>query len=109
MVTVADEQIDDNVLQEDEERLTGDDIEVGEAVEEGMWICEDVTEEEDDARVIQEDYELLRRFDAFTERIRERLRDNPAEMRPALTRYLEQGEKLTTVAALSSALHSFGM
>ena len=102
-----DEENDANVLPKDE-LLTGDDIEVSEAVEEGMWICESVTEEENDAKVLWEDDELLRRFDAFNERVKERFRDNPAELRPALTRYLQQAEKLSTVAALSSALHCFG-
>ena len=58
--------------------------------------------------MLQEDDELLRKFDAFHVKVREIVRDNPAEMRPALTRYLQQGEQLTNMAGMSSALHCFG-
>ena len=74
-------------------------------VEDG-W--EAVSDEDDDADVLQEDDELLRKFDAFHVKVREMVRYNPAEMRPALTRYLQQGEQLTTMAGMSSALHCFG-
>ena len=50
---------------------------------------------------------LLQRFSNFNDSIVAKVHENP-DIRYALRQFLDQGEKLKTDAALSSALHCFG-
>ena len=82
-------------------REIGNRIEGNEAQEGTVQI--DAAREEDS----NECDELLQRFSTCNDIVVAKVHKNP-EVRYALRQYLDQGEKLKTNAALSSALHCFG-